>query len=133
MLISLVIMTALSCPREPTPLAAEEVVMTDTAQDPNPYRLPFSREEYIAAQTLVRPRAEAERLATRLFTRDPNLIGVTVMDGDYVLVALLSTETAERMIAARPRLAELIRLAQANCEEILRSYREGLSEGGTAP
>lgn len=133
MLISLVIMTALSCPREPTPVAEEKVVMTDTAQDPNPYRLPFSREEYIAAQTLVRPRAEAEGLATRLFTRDPNLIGVTVMDGDYVLVALLSTETAERMIAARPRIAELIRLAQANREEILRSYREGLREGGTAP
>ncbi|HET7460715.1 MAG TPA: hypothetical protein VFJ82_05690 [Longimicrobium sp.] len=100
--------------------------MTDTAPDPNPYRLPFTRDEYVAAQLLVRSRAEAEEQANRLFTRDPNLIGITVMDGDYVLVALVSNELAERMIAARPRIGELVRRAQANREVILRAYREGL-------
>jgi hypothetical protein len=99
--------------------------VTDTA-DPNPYRLPFTRDEYVAAQSLVRPRVQAEEQANRLFTRDPNLIGITVMDGDYVLVALVSAELADRMIAARPRIAELVRRARANPDEVLRAYREGL-------
>ena len=98
--------------------------MADTAQDPNPYRLPFSREEYVAAQALVRSHEEAERWAGPLFTRDPNVIGVTVADGDYVLLALVSDELAQRMIAARPWLAELIRWTCANREETLRAFRD---------
>lgn len=103
---------------------AEKAAVTDTA-DPNPYRLPFSRDEYVAAKSLVRPRAEAEAQANRLFTRDPDVIGITVMDGDYVLVALVSAELAERVIAARPRIAELVRYARTNREEVLRMWREG--------
>jgi hypothetical protein len=98
--------------------------MPDTAQDPNPYRMPFSREEYVAALALVRSHEEAEQRAGPLFTRDPNVIGVTVMDGDYVLLALVSDELAERMIAARPWLAELIGWARTNREETLRSFRD---------
>ena len=105
--------------------------MADTAQDQNPYRLPFSREEYVTAQALVRPLREAEQRAAPLFARDPDVIGVTVMDGDYVLLALVSDELAERLIADRPRIAGLIRWACANREEVLRSYREsGGAEGG---
>jgi len=100
--------------------------MSNAAHDPNPCRLPFSRAEYVAAQLLVRPRAEAETHADRLFTRDPEVIGITVMDGDHVLLTLASDELAERMIAARPRIAELVRRARADCEEFLRAFREGL-------
>lgn len=104
--------------------------MADTADDPNPYRLPFSREEYVAAQALVRSREEAERRAVPLFTRDPNVIGITVMDGDYVLLALVSDELAERMIAARPRITELIRRARGDREEFLRSFRDAVEAPG---
>jgi hypothetical protein len=115
---------AVSCARGAGPLVWErEAVMADTAQDPNPYRLPFSREEYVAAQSLVRSREEAEKRAGPLFTRDSKVIGVTVMDGDYVLLALVSDELAQRMVAARPWLAELIRWTRANREETLRSLR----------
>lgn len=98
--------------------------MADTAQDPNPYGLPFSREEYIAALALVWSRKEAEQRAGPLFTRDPDLIGITVMDGDYLLLSLVSDALAERMIAARPRLADLIRRVRADPQEFLRSFRE---------
>ena len=98
--------------------------MPDTAQDPNPYRLPFSREEYVAALAQVWSREEAEQRAGPLFTRDPNVIGVTVMDGDYVLLALVSDELSERMIAARPWLAELIRRARADREGFLSLFRD---------
>lgn len=84
--------------------------------------MPFTREEYIAAQSLVRPRRVAEQRAAVLFTRDPDVIGITVMDGDYVLLALVSDELAERMIAARPRIAELFRWARANREEFLCAF-----------
>ena len=98
--------------------------MADTAQDPNPYRMPFTREEYIAAQSLIRPRRVAEQRAAVLFTRDPDVIGITVADGDYVLLALVSDELAERMIAARPRIAELFRWVRAHREEFLSSFRD---------
>jgi hypothetical protein len=104
-----------------------EAVMADTVQDPNPYRLPFSREEYIAALALVWSRKEAEQRAGPLFTRDPNVIGITVMDGDYLLLALVSDALAERMIAARPRLADFIRRVRADREEFLRSFRDHAS------
>jgi hypothetical protein len=114
---------ALSCAPAAGPLEGEGV-MADTAQDPNPYRMPFTREEYIAAQSLIRPRRVAEQRAAVLFTRDPDVIGITVADGDYVLLALVSDELAERMIAARPRIAELFRWVRAHREEFLSSFRD---------
>jgi len=104
--------------------------MTDTAQQPVLRQFPFTREEYIAGQALVRTRAEAEDQAARLFDPRPDVIGITVMDGDYVLVALVSDELAERMMAARPRIAHLVRHAQANREEFLREFRRSLETSG---
>ena len=102
--------------------------MFDTTPDPNPYRLPFTREEYIYAQAQIRPREQAVRRAAMLFEPSPEVIGITLMDGELILVALVSDELAERMKRYRPAAAELIDRCRANRDEVLRQWRESIRD-----
>lgn len=102
--------------------------MSDTTPDPNPYRLPFTREEYVLAEAQIRPREQAERRAARLFDRSPDVIGISVMEGEIILVALVSDELAERMKRYRPSAAEIIDRCRADRDEVLRRWRESVHE-----
>jgi hypothetical protein len=92
-------------------------------QEPR-FQLPFTREEYVRAHLQVKPRKEAEALASGLFDQSPrDVIGVHVMDGDLLLLAALSEEIASRVVAYRPRLRDLVQRVRADPEAFLRSWR----------
>jgi hypothetical protein len=92
-------------------------------QEPR-FQFPFTREEYVRAHLQVKPGGDAEALASGLFDQDPSeVIGAHVMDGDLLLLAALSEETASRVVAYRPRLRALVQRVRADPEAFLRSWR----------
>lgn len=93
--------------------------MRDTTPGP-PVGVPFTRDEYVRAQVQVRPRAEAEALAARLFNA-PELIGATLMDGDLLLLALLSDELAARVVGWRPSLRVQVETLRADPHRVART------------
>ena len=103
--------------------------MRDTVGSQNPWGLPFTRAEYLEAQLQVRSRQEAEAVTAGLFDPDPDRIGVTLADGDLLLVALVSDELAKRVIAYRPRLRDLVERFRANRDAVLASWREEFGGG----
>ena len=105
--------------------------MRDTTPG-NPVEVPFTRDEYVRAQLQVRQREEAETLASRLFD-DPALIGATLMDGDLLLLALLSDDMASRVIALRPLLRTQIEVFRTNREKVLEGWRAAIREGSPPP
>jgi hypothetical protein len=76
----------------------------------------------------VRPRTDAETLAAPLFDRASGLIGVHVMDGDLLLVALLSPEHARRMIAYRPSIRPIVERLNQDPAAALESFRAALRD-----
>lgn len=87
--------------------------MDDTASAHTPHGFPFSRAEYLAAQLQVRSREAAEAATALVYEPHPEWIGATVMDGDLVLLALLSDGLARRVVEYRPRISEVV----ARCRE----------------
>jgi hypothetical protein len=77
--------------------------MRATTLSESPAGVPFTWEEYLRAQLQVRPRDHAEVMARRLFDT-PGMIGAHLMDGDLLLLALLSEDLAERVVTFRPAL-----------------------------
>lgn len=103
--------------------------MTDDRADPNPYRLPFTREQYVAAMSQVTTKRDAEERAARLFEPQSDLIGVTLMDGEYMLLAILSPEIALQIISTRPRLAAEITRAQKHRDDFIAAWRSANLDG----
>ena len=100
--------------------------VNDTIRDwGNKFGFPFTREEFVRAHAQVRPRSEAEMRARRIYDPGPELIGVTVMDGDLLLLALLSAEIAERVVAYRPQIRELVQLVRADPKRVIESWDTG--------
>lgn len=100
-----------------------------------PVGVPFTRDEYVRAQLQVRDRDEAEALARGLFD-SPELIGAHPMDGDLLLLALLSEELAARMVAWRPSLraqVEALRADPQMIQRFLESWRAVVSRDGPLP
>jgi hypothetical protein len=98
-----------------------------------PVGVPFARNEYVRAQLQVRSREEAEALARGLFA-SPELIGAHLMDGDLLLLALLSDELAARVIARQPSLraqVEALRGDPQRTQRILERWRAAAA--GDAP
>ncbi len=92
-------------------------------QEPR-FQFPFTREEYVRAHSQVKPREDAEALASGLFDQSPSeVIGVHVMDGDLLLLAALSDEIASRVVAYRPKLRDLAQMVRADPEAFLKSWR----------
>lgn len=92
-------------------------------QEPR-FQFPFAREEYVRAHLQVKPRKDAEALASELFDQDPSeVIGFHVMDGDLLLLAALSEYIASRVVAYRPKLRDLVQRVRADPEAFLKSWR----------
>jgi hypothetical protein len=109
--------------------------MRDDTPAGGPVGVPFTRDEYVRAQLQVRPREKAEALARGLFD-SPELIGAHLMDGDLLLLALLSEELAARVVAWRPSLraqAEAWRGDPQRTQRILESWRAALARDATPP
>ena len=87
--------------------------------------VPFTRAEYVQAQMQVHPPAEAEAHAARLYDA-PERIGATLMDGDLLLLALVSDDLAGRVIAFRPSLGATVRVFRQHRERALREWRSAL-------
>jgi hypothetical protein len=90
-----------------------------------PVGVPFTRDEYVRAQLQVREREEAEALARGLFDA-PESIGAHLMDGDLLLLALLSKDLAARVIAWRPSLCAQVeewRSDPQRTQRILENWR----------
>jgi hypothetical protein len=121
-LLAMILSGAPASPREP----ARSMEMAEAQE--NPFHLPFTRDEYVRAQMQVRPRTDAETLATPLFDRDSGLIGVHVMDGDLLLVALLSPEHARRMIVYRPSIRPVVERLSQDPAAALESFRAALRD-----
>jgi len=94
--------------------------------------VPFTRDEYVRAQLQVRPREEAEALASRLFD-DPALIGATLMDGDLLLLALLGEDMAARVIALRPSLRTQVEVFRTDREKVLAGWRAAIRDVSPPP
>lgn len=97
--------------------------MNDDAADPNPNRLPFTRDEYLSVVSKVVTGQEAEQLAARMYEPHPDLIGITLMDGDYLLMAAVSADIADRLSSMWPRLSEAISWARANPDVVIAGWR----------
>ena len=101
--------------------------MRDTTPPGSPAGVPFTRDEYVRAQLQVRSREESESLAQRLFDA-PEVIGAHLMDGDLLLLAMLSEALAERVIAFRPSLRPQVERFRQNREQALKSWRAALAD-----
>jgi hypothetical protein len=101
-------------------------VMTDTLPFGNRFGFPFTRDEYRAALLQVYSQEEAEPQVRFIYEPDPETIGVTVMDGTLLLIAALSPELANRVVAYRPALKPLVERIRADPAEALRSWRHDL-------
>ena len=101
--------------------------MRDIFPPGSPVGVPFTRDEYVRAQMQVRPREESEALAARLFD-DPALIGAHLMDGDLLLLAMLSEELAARVVAFRPSLRAQVERFRQDRERALASWKAALAE-----
>ena len=108
--------------------------MSDTTPE-SPVGVPFTRDEYVRAQLQVRPREEAEALAAEFYDA-PELIGVHLMDGDLVLLALLSEELAARVVVLRPSLrarVETLRKDPELAKRMLESWGVAVREDTWPP
>jgi hypothetical protein len=86
-------------------------------------RLPFTREEMLQAQLLIRPAGEAERIVSLFYSQDPAEGARALPDGHLLLLAALSDELAARVIAHRPTLREIARLVRTDAEGFIDSLR----------
>ena len=100
--------------------------MRDTTPPTSPAGVPFTRDEYVRAQMQVRPREGSEALAARLFD-DPTVIGAQLMDGDLLLLAMLSEELATRVVAFRPSLRTQVERFRLDGERALVSWKAALA------
>lgn len=104
--------------------ALPAVTMAEVPPQEPRFQFPFTREEYVRAHFQVKPRNDAEALASGLFDQDPSeVIGFHVMDGDLLLLAALSEDLASRVVAYRPKLSDLVQTVRADPEAFLKSWR----------
>lgn len=92
--------------------------------------LPFTRAELICAQMLARRQEEAERIADELL-QECGLLSTMAVDGHLLLLAALSDEIAERVIAFRPTLAEIVGMLRRDPEGFIRSITRKKLRVGT--
>jgi hypothetical protein len=92
----------------------EHAVAEDTVPHQTLPGFPFTRDEYRRALLLIDPPEVADLLTAALFDQEPSRIGVTIMDGDLLLLTALSDEMALRVVAFRPSLREMVRTVRAD-------------------
>lgn len=128
MLVSLLIVwmqTTTTTRTATVPDTSRAEAMGDTLPYGNKFGIPFTRDEYKRALLLVFTEEEAEAQVRELYDPDSELIGVTVMDGTLYLLAALSPELADRVVAYRPSTKPLADRIRADPEAAIRSLRRG--------
>jgi hypothetical protein len=105
-------------------------MMADTLPFGNRYGFPFTREEFVRAQLLIYTREEAEAAAAHIYDDAPEreTMGVHVMDGTLLLIALLSDDLAARVIEYRPAVRETFDYVRANREAFLMELRASVAQ-----
>jgi hypothetical protein len=85
---------------------------------------PFTRDEYSRALLLINPPELADMLTAALYDASPGRIGVTIMDGDLLLLAALSDEMGERVVAFRPSVRKMVRTIRADPAAFIAGIRK---------
>jgi hypothetical protein len=107
------------------PVPSRVEAMADTLPYGNRFGIPFTQEEVKRALLQVYTEQEADEQVRRLYDPDPDVIGVTIMDGTLLLLATLSPEMADRVEAYRPKIKPLVDRIRADPQAALRSWRRG--------
>ena len=97
--------------------------MSPTLPDGELFGFPLTWEEYARALSLVFPAEEVEMMRRGIYESDEEVHGVTLMDGDLLLLALLSAEMAERVVKYRPDLAEMVRIVREDPQRAIDSIQ----------
>ena len=101
-------------------------VVVDTLPFGNHFGLPFTREEYKRALRQKMPEAEAEFQSRAIYEPDAKTIGIAIGDANLLLLAALSDDVAQRVIAYRPQLRDLVLWIRENPEAFLAGFQWGL-------
>lgn len=101
------------------------VVMADTLPYGNRFGLPFTREEFKRALQQIKPEAEAEFETRLIYEPDHEIIGIGISDLNLLLLAALSDDVAQRVIAFRPKLRDQVLRVRENPDFFIRAFGEG--------
>lgn len=100
--------------------------MADTLPYGNRFGLPFTREEYKRALRVIAPADEAEIQTLAIYEPDPETIGIGIADLNLLLLAALSDDVAQRVIAYRPKLRDEVLRIRENPEGFIRGFGKGV-------
>ena len=96
--------------------------MADTLPFGNRFGLPFTREEFKRSLQPIMPEDEAEFQARVIYEPDPEAIGIGIADMNLLLLAALSDDVAQRVIAYRPRLRDAVLRIRENPKAFLAMF-----------
>jgi hypothetical protein len=100
----------------------DSVVVGDTSSFGNRFQFPFTREEYRRSLRLIKPEAEAEFLTHVIYEPDPEAIGIWIADMNLLLLAALSDDVAQRVIAYRPGLKDAVLRVRENPQAFIAGF-----------
>jgi hypothetical protein len=110
--------TPLTDPQENTAIMADTLLPFG-----NRFGLPFTREEFKRSLQFMMTADEAELQAALLYEADPEAIGIWIADLNLLLLAALSDEVAQRVIAYRPGLRDAVLRVRENPEAFVAAFR----------
>lgn len=88
-----------------------------------PFDLPFTADELVRAQQFVHPPEVASAMVRETIALAADDTGITLMDGTLLLLAALSDEVAERVVAHCPRLRKQVEQIRADPQAFVSSLR----------
>ena len=100
-------------------------VMADTVPYGNRFGFPFTREEFKRSLQFIAPEDEAEFQTRLLYEPDPKAMGMGIADLNLLLLAALSDEVAQRVIAYRPKLRDAVLRVRENPEAFVAAFHWG--------
>jgi len=118
----------LTCVAAPdtTPTTAQQTegaaAVADTVPFGNRFGLPFTRDEYKRSLRQIKPEEEAEFLTRVIYEPDPEAIGIGISDTNLLLLAALSEDVAQRVIAYRPKLRDQVLWIRENREAFIAGF-----------
>ena len=96
--------------------------VADTLPFGNRFGLPFTREEFKRSLQPIMPEDEAEFQARVIYEPDPEAIGIGIADMNLLLLAALSDDVAQRVIAYRPKLRDAVLRIRENPKAFLAMF-----------
>ncbi|HEX6750862.1 MAG TPA: hypothetical protein VF092_26480 [Longimicrobium sp.] len=97
--------------------------MADTLPSGNRFSLPFTREEFKRSLQFMMTADEAEVRTRILYEPDREAIGIWIADLNLLLLAALSDDVAQRVIAYRPELRDAVLRVRENPEAFTAAFR----------